>query len=59
MFRCENLKDKDHSEDLGVYKRIILNWILKQLDGLDSSGSGHGPVADSCEHGNEPSGSHR
>jgi hypothetical protein len=25
--------------------------------GLDSSGSGHGPVAGSCEHGNEPSGS--
>jgi hypothetical protein len=25
--------------------------------GLDSSGSGKGPVARSCEHGNEPSGS--
>jgi hypothetical protein len=25
--------------------------------GLDSSGSGYGPVAGSCEHGNEPSGS--
>jgi hypothetical protein len=25
--------------------------------GLDSSGSGQGPVAGSCEHGNEPSGS--
>jgi hypothetical protein len=25
--------------------------------GLDSSGSGEGPVAGSCEHGNEPSGS--
>jgi len=25
--------------------------------GLDSSGSGYGPVAYSCEHGNEPSGS--
>jgi hypothetical protein len=24
---------------------------------LDSSGSGQGSVADSCEHGNEPSGS--
>jgi len=23
--------------------------------GLDSSGSGQGPVAGSCEHGNEPS----
>jgi hypothetical protein len=25
--------------------------------GLDSSSSGQGPVAASCEHGNEPSGS--
>jgi hypothetical protein len=23
--------------------------------GLDSSGSGYGPVTDCCEHGNEPS----
>jgi hypothetical protein len=25
--------------------------------GLDSSGSGYGPVVGSCEHGNGPSGS--
>jgi hypothetical protein len=25
--------------------------------GLDSSGSGYGPAEDSCEHGNENSGS--
>jgi hypothetical protein len=25
--------------------------------GLDTSGSGWGPVVGSCEHGNEPSGS--
>jgi hypothetical protein len=25
--------------------------------GLDTSGSGYGPVEVSCEHGNEPSGS--
>jgi len=25
--------------------------------GLDSSGSGQGPAAGSCQHGNEPSGS--
>jgi hypothetical protein len=24
---------------------------------VDSAGSGEGPVADSCEHGDEPSGS--
>jgi hypothetical protein len=28
-----------------------------QRCGLDSSGSGYGPVAGSCEHGNEHSGS--
>jgi hypothetical protein len=26
--------------------------------GLDSSGTGEGPVVGSCEHGNEPLGSH-
>jgi hypothetical protein len=25
--------------------------------GLDASGTEYGPMADSCEHGNEPSGS--
>jgi hypothetical protein len=25
--------------------------------GLDATGSGQGPMADSCKHGNEPSGS--
>jgi len=28
-----------------------------ESNGLDSSGSGKGPVAGSCEQGNEPSGS--
>jgi hypothetical protein len=27
-FRSENLKGRDHSEDLGVDGRIILEWIL-------------------------------
>jgi hypothetical protein len=31
--------------------------IMMGICGLDASGSGYGPVADSCEHGNEPSGS--
>jgi hypothetical protein len=26
-FWSENLKERDHSEDLGVYGRIILDWI--------------------------------
>jgi hypothetical protein len=40
--------------------RIILKWILKEEgwgSGLDSSGSGYGLVAGSCEHNNEPLGS--
>jgi len=27
-FLSENLKGRDHSEDLGVDRRIILDWIL-------------------------------
>jgi hypothetical protein len=39
---------------------LILKWILRNSVGwcgFGSSGSGQGPVAGSCEHGNEPSGS--
>jgi hypothetical protein len=43
------------SEDLGVDGRLIFKWILVRC-GLDASHSGQGPVAGSCEHGNEPSG---
>jgi hypothetical protein len=44
--------------DVGLGWRIILKCILKRQDmcGLESSGSGWGPVAGSCEHGTEPSG---
>jgi hypothetical protein len=36
-----------------------IKMVKKQDEGygLDSSGSGYRPVAGSCEHGNEPSGS--
>jgi len=30
IFRSENLKGIDHSEDLGVDKRILLEWILEK-----------------------------
>jgi len=26
----ENLKERDHSEDLGIYGKIILEWILRK-----------------------------
>jgi hypothetical protein len=29
-FRSENLKGKDHSDDLGVGGKIILVWILEK-----------------------------
>jgi len=48
------------SEDLAVDGRIILHCILEnrvESFGLDASGSRQGPVAGSCEHGNETSSS--
>jgi hypothetical protein len=39
----ENLKGREHSEDLGVDGKIILEWILGEMgweDGTDASGSG-------------------
>jgi hypothetical protein len=32
-FWSENLKGRDHSEDLGVDERIILEWILGKQGG--------------------------
>jgi hypothetical protein len=50
---------KNHSEDIGVDGKVMLEWILgKQVEecGLDVSGLGKGSAASCCEHGNEPSG---
>jgi hypothetical protein len=52
--------ERDHSEDQGVDWRMGSEWILGRLAegcGLDSTGSGQGPVAGCCEYGDEPSGS--
>ena len=54
------LKERYHLGDPGVDKRIILRWIFRKRDVgdvLDRAGSGKGQVVDTCECGNEPSGS--
>jgi hypothetical protein len=60
-FCSENVKRRKHSADLRVHGRKILStWILKKYVsrcGLDSTSSCQGPVAGSCEHGNNNSGS--
>jgi hypothetical protein len=33
FFGLENLKGMDHLENLGVYGRIISEWILEKKDG--------------------------
>jgi len=37
IFRFEDLKGRDHSEDVGVDGRIILDWILSEIgwEGVD------------------------
>jgi hypothetical protein len=50
---------RDKSKYLGVDERTILKWSLGKtgfLCELYSSGSGQGPLACSCEHGDETSG---
>jgi hypothetical protein len=59
-FWWESPRERDHSEDQGVGGKMGSEWILGRLAlgcGLDSTGSGQGPVAGCCECGDEPSGS--
>jgi hypothetical protein len=60
MFCWGSPKEKDHLKDRVVDGRIRSECMLSRLAGgcrVDSFGSGKGPVAGSCEHGGEPSGS--
>jgi hypothetical protein len=60
-FLLGKLKGRDHLEDLSVDGRVKLGLRELGWDGLDCFhvAQGQGPVADSCEHINEPSGSVR
>jgi hypothetical protein len=54
------LKERDYLEDQGVGGKMGSEWISGDWlggCGLDSTGSGQGPVAGCCECGDEPSGS--
>jgi hypothetical protein len=55
-----DLNGRDHSEDLGVDGKIILELILGNRVGrygLDSADSRQGTMIGCCEHGNKPSAS--
>jgi hypothetical protein len=58
-FWWESSGESDHSEDRDVDGRMGSEWILERLarGGVDSVGSGYGPMAGCCEYGYEPSGS--
>ena len=51
-FGGENLKEREHLEDLRLNGRIILKW----EHGMDWSGTGWGQVAGCCECGKDPVG---
>jgi hypothetical protein len=60
IFRSEDLKARDHAEDFGVDRRIILEWILGKQGGEVWTGCIKLRIytsGGSCEHGNETSGS--
>jgi hypothetical protein len=54
-FWSENLKERDHAED--VDGKMMLEWIVGKVRscGLDVTDSEWEPVAEFCEHSNEPS----
>jgi hypothetical protein len=56
-FWWESPREGDHLEDQGVGGKMDLSEIGFGGCGLDSTGSGQGPVAGCCDCGDEPPGS--
>jgi hypothetical protein len=59
-FWWESQKERDHSENRVVDGRVGSDLILERLArlcGVDSVGSGYGPMAGFCEHCDEPASS--
>jgi hypothetical protein len=59
-FWLESPKERDHLKDQDVDGKMGSKWTLGRLVGgcgVDSAGSGLGPLAGCCEYGDEPSGS--
>jgi hypothetical protein len=58
-FWCGILREGSYLENLGVEVNTQLDLKGNRMEGrgLDCSHLGHGQVAGSCDHGNEPSGS--
>ena len=53
----ENLRERDHLENLGLDGRTMLKWIFNKWDGLnklDWSGSRYRQMAGCSEYSNEP-----
>jgi hypothetical protein len=61
LFASQLMKERDHSEDLGIDERIILYYISGKCNGKLWTGLNWlrigTPIVGSCEHGNEPSSS--
>lgn len=50
----ESLKGLDKLGSLGIYRTVILKWVLREAYELNCTGSGDGPMMDFCYEGKKP-----